>query len=71
MILRRLHLTLLIKKIIMWKQSLSRIIIWFAAEVILNCVGLDDLADYSEYVFERNATVFDYTHRVPKTSANT
>ena len=38
----------------MWKQSLSRIIVWVAAEVILNCVGLDDLADYSEFVFERN-----------------
>jgi hypothetical protein len=54
----------------MWKQSLSRIIVWFAAEVILNCVGLDDLADYSEFVFERNTTVFDYSYRLPQTSTN-
>ena len=36
------------------KQSLYRVIVWLAAEIILNCVGLDDLADYSEFVFERN-----------------
>jgi hypothetical protein len=37
-----------------WKKSLARTMIWLAAEIILNCVGLDDLADYSEFVFERN-----------------
>ena len=39
---------------VIWKQSLYRIIIWLAAEIILNCVGLDNLADFSEFVFERN-----------------
>ncbi len=39
---------------VIWKQSLHRIIIWLAAEIILNCVGLDNLADFSEFVFERN-----------------
>lgn len=53
----------------MWKQSLSRIIIWLAAEVILNCVGLDDLADYSEYVFERNTVVFNHSHQLSKNPA--
>ncbi len=42
----------------MWKQSLSRAIVWLATEIILNCVGLDDLADYSEFVFERNGIAF-------------
>lgn len=53
----------------MWKQSLSRIIVWFAAEVILNCVGLDDLADYSEFIFERNIIAVNSGYGLPKTSA--
>ena len=39
---------------VIWKQSLYRVIVWLAAEIILNCVGLDNLADFSEFVFERN-----------------
>ena len=31
----------------------SKIIFWLAVEVVLSLVGLDDLANYSEYVFER------------------
>jgi hypothetical protein len=27
---------------------------WLIAEVILNLVGLDNLADYSEFVFDQN-----------------
>lgn len=35
-------------------QGLSaRIVIWAAAEVLLNYVGIDDLADYSEFLFEK------------------
>jgi short-subunit dehydrogenase len=35
-----------------------KVIVWLAAEIILNCVGLDDLADYSEFVFERQDMMF-------------
>lgn len=45
------------------KQSLSRAIVWLAAEIILNFVGLDDLADYSEFVFERNTINFARNYR--------
>ncbi|MBE9046217.1 hypothetical protein IQ255_17695 [Pleurocapsales cyanobacterium LEGE 10410] len=55
----------------MWKQSLSRILVWLAAEVILNCVGLDDLADYSEFVFERNIIALNYSSQLSKTPART
>ncbi|WAL61044.1 hypothetical protein [Thermocoleostomius sinensis] len=27
---------------------------WLIAEVILNLVGLDNLADYSEFIFDQN-----------------
>ena len=54
---------------VIWKQNLYRVIVWLAAEIILNCVGLDDLADYSEFVFERNTIDFDRSYRFSKTSA--
>ena len=54
---------------VIWKQNLYRVIVWLAAEIILNCVGLDDLADYSEFVFERNTIDLARNYRVSKTSA--
>ena len=41
-----------------WKKQLAKITVWLAAEILLNLMGIDDLADYSEFVFERNAIVF-------------
>ncbi len=37
-----------------WKLLLIKGIIWLASEILLTLVGLDDLADYSEVVFEKN-----------------
>lgn len=37
-----------------WRKLLLRGSIWLILEIILNCVGIDDMADYSEYIFERN-----------------
>ncbi len=34
-----------------WKTLLAKAIIWIGSEIFLNLVGLDNLADYSEYVF--------------------
>ncbi|HIK29932.1 MAG TPA: hypothetical protein IGS17_04505 [Oscillatoriales cyanobacterium M59_W2019_021] len=36
-----------------WKTLLIQGSIWLASEVLLTLVGLDDLADYSEFVFEK------------------
>ncbi len=36
-----------------WKILLTRSLFWLIAEITLNCLGIDDLADYGEYVFER------------------
>ncbi len=41
-----------------WQKGLARTAVWLAAEILLNFLGLDDLADYSEFVFERDAIVF-------------
>lgn len=33
----------------------TKVIIWLVAEIVLNFVGLDDLTDYSEFVFEKHS----------------
>jgi len=32
-----------------WKRLLWQSALWLSAEVLLTCIGLDDLADYGEY----------------------
>ena len=39
---------------IRWKLLLVKGVIWLASEIVLTFVGLDDLADYSEVIFEKN-----------------
>ncbi len=36
---------------IRWQKLLQKTLIWLAAEIILNSLGVDTLADYSEFVF--------------------
>ena len=37
-----------------WHDGLLfRIAFWIIAEILLNCAGFDDLADYSEFLFEK------------------
>lgn len=48
---------------IIGKHSVYRVVVWLAAEIVLNCVGLDDLADYSEFVFERNIITFNQNYQ--------
>ena len=45
-----------------WRRKLMekliiKLIIWLSAEVILNLIGLDDLADYSEFIFEKQTII--------------
>ncbi len=37
-----------------WRKLLLRGSIWLTLEITLNLVGIDDIADYSEFIFERN-----------------
>lgn len=39
---------------IRWKTFLIQGSIWLASEILLTLVGLDDLADYGEFVFEKH-----------------
>ena len=38
----------------MGKQVLLKILFWFASEILLNLSGMDDLADYSEFLAQTN-----------------
>lgn len=40
-----------------WKALIVKLTVWLAAEIVLNLIGLDNLADYSEFVFERDRVV--------------
>ena len=35
------------------RKPLVRIVVWLVAEIILNFTGIDDLADYSEFILEK------------------
>jgi hypothetical protein len=43
-----------------WKKLLVDISIWVIAEIVLNLIGLDDLADYGEFVFENKVATIQY-----------
>ena len=40
-----------------WKKLIVKVTAWLAAEIILNLLGLDNLADYSEFLYEQEVTV--------------
>lgn len=37
-----------------WHQLLTKLTVWLMVELLLNVVGLDTLADYSEYLLFLN-----------------
>lgn len=37
-----------------WKKLILRVGVWLTLELFFDSVGLDTIADYSEFVFERN-----------------
>lgn len=38
------------------KKLIAKILIWLAAEILLSFLGLDDIADYSEFIYEKPIT---------------
>jgi preprotein translocase subunit SecG len=50
---------------IQWQKILVKITFWLIVEIILNLLGLDNLADYSEFVFEGHSMAGNnYTSQV-------
>lgn len=46
-----------------WKTALLKLIVWIAAEVVLNLLGLDSLADYSEFLHDQEAIGLSQLHQ--------
>ncbi len=44
-------------KKVLWQKLLIKTCIWLIGEIILNLIGIDDLADYSEFLFENKASL--------------
>ncbi len=40
-----------------WKKVWVKATIWLVTEIILNLLGLDNLADYSEFIFDRDIAI--------------
>ena len=48
----------------LWLNIIAKVAFWLAAEIVFNCIGIDDLADYGEFVFKTklliNFSIVDY-----------
>lgn len=40
---------------IRWRKLLVKSSFWLATEILLNLIGIDDLADYSEFIYENKS----------------
>jgi hypothetical protein len=40
-----------------WKDLLIKIVIWLAAEILLSLLGVDNLADYGEFIFSKETSI--------------
>ena len=41
----------------LWLKIIAKLMFWLLAEIVLNSTGVDDLADYSEFVFDKKLFV--------------
>jgi hypothetical protein len=55
---------------IRWKQLLIRAAVWGVAELLLTLMGLDDLADYNEYVFQNHSLTQQSMTQIANTFPN-
>lgn len=46
-----------------WKKVLVKTIFWLAVEFTLNLLGLDSLADYSEFIYEQEVVALSHLHQ--------
>ncbi|HEY9635306.1 MAG TPA: hypothetical protein V6D14_18025 [Coleofasciculaceae cyanobacterium] len=46
------------------KKRWVKVTFWLVTEIILNLVGLDNLADYSEFIFEQELAITTNQHQI-------
>ncbi|MBE9044827.1 hypothetical protein IQ255_10475 [Pleurocapsales cyanobacterium LEGE 10410] len=42
---------------IKWNKLIANIAVWTVAEITLNAIGLDTIADYSEFLTSKHQTI--------------
>lgn len=42
-----------------WKKLLAKTVVWLASEILLNFLEIDNLADYSEFIFDRGVVALE------------
>lgn len=42
-----------------WKTLFVQVVVWAVSEVALTCAGMDDLADYSEFILDRKQALIE------------
>ncbi|WP_201026066.1 hypothetical protein [Mastigocoleus testarum] len=43
-------------KKVLWRKLFLKTFVWLITELLLNLIGIDDLADYSEFLFENRTS---------------
>ncbi len=43
-----------------WKTALLKTIVWIAAEIVLNFLGVDTLADYTEFLHDQEVAALSH-----------
>ncbi|NEO88928.1 MAG: hypothetical protein F6K56_01050 [Moorea sp. SIO3G5] len=49
-----------------WNNVFLKVSTWLVAEIILNLIGLDNLADYGEFVFDKEVFISTSHHQVSR-----
>jgi hypothetical protein len=49
---------------VQWKKMVVKITVWVAAEIILNLIGLDNLANYTEFVYEQDMVILTDLYQI-------
>ncbi len=51
---------------IQWQKLWVKIILWLGAEILLTLIGLDNLADYSEFLCQQKEVASIISHKLKK-----
>ncbi len=51
-----------------WKRAAVEITVWLIAEILLNLLGLDNLADYSEFLFQYQVITMSHSLELTMTT---
>jgi hypothetical protein len=51
---------------IKWKRLLNKTGVWLTTEVLLNLIGLDNFADYSEFIFAHDLELYKKNNKTVK-----